>query len=161
MLKYKNKEADIDSSDYAVDFSGAAVNESLTIGRSLSIGSTLSHNFELHLHDSPDDVNNPGGAGNEAGGTWIWLTNDFSGKAAGNGAFIGLAPAGGTTFFDYTTGGMTFWTSGVQRLAIAGTGNVSISTGGSANHAICWKNDGKTLGYCSTQPDESGVCTCN
>lgn len=33
--------------------------------------------------------------------------------------------------------------------------------GGSANKAICWKADGKTLGYCSSQPDATGSCMCN
>jgi hypothetical protein len=38
--------------------------------------------------------------------------------------------------------------------------NLSIA-GGSANHAICWKADGKTLGYCSVVVDASGICgTC-
>ncbi len=32
--------------------------------------------------------------------------------------------------------------------------------GGSANKAVCWKNDGVTLGYCSTTPT-NGTCTCN
>ncbi len=30
----------------------------------------------------------------------------------------------------------------------------------SAGHAVCWKT-ATTLGYCSTQPDTSGNCTCN
>lgn len=33
--------------------------------------------------------------------------------------------------------------------------------GGSANRAVCWKADGRTLGYCSSLPDASGSCTCN
>lgn len=33
--------------------------------------------------------------------------------------------------------------------------------GGSANKVVCWKADAKTLGYCSTQPDADGACTCN
>jgi len=39
-------------------------------------------------------------------------------------------------------------------------GNVMIDSGGSINHAVCWKGDGKTLGYCSNAPNSSGVCTC-
>lgn len=40
-------------------------------------------------------------------------------------------------------------------------GNVMVNTGGSANKAICWKADGKTLGYCSTVIGADGSCTCN
>ena len=40
-------------------------------------------------------------------------------------------------------------------------GNVMIDAGGFANHITCWKPDGKTLGYCSTAVDSSGVCACN
>lgn len=39
-------------------------------------------------------------------------------------------------------------------------GTLTVRTGGSANRAICWKADGKTLGYCSTAPDETGSCAC-
>lgn len=46
-------------------------------------------------------------------------------------------------------------------LQITNAGNVSIASGGSANKAICWKADGKTLGYCSTIVDATGGCTCN
>lgn len=40
-------------------------------------------------------------------------------------------------------------------------GNAMIDTGGSANHGMCWKSDGKTLGYCSTVLSATGTCTCN
>jgi len=40
-------------------------------------------------------------------------------------------------------------------------GNVKINTGGSANRVVCWKSDGKTLGYCLSQPDANGACICN
>ena len=43
-------------------------------------------------------------------------------------------------------------------LTVNGTAAIG---GGSAGHVICWKADGKTLGYCSTAPNSSGVCTCN
>lgn len=33
--------------------------------------------------------------------------------------------------------------------------------GGSASKAICWKADGKTLGYCSDTVGVTGGCTCN
>jgi hypothetical protein len=40
-------------------------------------------------------------------------------------------------------------------------GVVTIRSGGSANHAICWKSDGITLGYCSSVVASDGACTCN
>jgi hypothetical protein len=43
---------------------------------------------------------------------------------------------------------------------ISSTG-VPMFSGGSANHAVCWKADGKTLGFCSSQPDATGGCACN
>lgn len=41
------------------------------------------------------------------------------------------------------------------------SGGVMINSGGSSNKAVCWKSDGKTLGYCSTAVGETGSCTCN
>lgn len=41
------------------------------------------------------------------------------------------------------------------------SGTAVIGTGGSAGKAMCWKADGKTLGYCSSAPDAGGSCTCN
>ena len=38
---------------------------------------------------------------------------------------------------------------------------VIMQTGGSASKVVCFKADAKTLGYCSTQPDSTGSCTCN
>ena len=54
-------------------------------------------------------------------------------------------------------------------LGSAGAGNtvysavpLAVAVGGSANHLICWKSDGKTLGYCSNDPGSgNGTCTCN
>lgn len=41
-------------------------------------------------------------------------------------------------------------------------GKVSVGVGGSANHAICWKADGKALGYCSAVVAADGTCgSCN
>lgn len=43
----------------------------------------------------------------------------------------------------------------------AGVDQVLLRVGtNSTNHAVCWKS-ATTIGYCSTQPDASGVCTCN
>lgn len=40
------------------------------------------------------------------------------------------------------------------------SGTIAAGTGGSTGHATCWKTGG-VLGYCSTQPDSTGACTCN
>lgn len=66
----------------------------------------------------------------------------------------------GLGIFRAASGILGFSTGGVERMRIDASGGITISSGGSAGHAICWK-DGKTLGYCSTQPNTSGVCTCN
>jgi len=34
------------------------------------------------------------------------------------------------------------------------------AAGGAANRVVCWKSDGVTMGYCSTQPNATGGCTC-
>lgn len=41
------------------------------------------------------------------------------------------------------------------------TGSSFAIPGGSAGHATCWKNDGKTIGFCSTAIAADGTCTCN
>ncbi len=46
----------------------------------------------------------------------------------------------------------------LNSLSVTGTTD---SAGGSANKAMCWKADGKTLGYCSSVVDATGGCTCN
>ena len=48
-----------------------------------------------------------------------------------------------------------------ERVKITSSGNLTVNLGGSANKAICWKSDGKTLGYCSTIVGADGSCTCN
>lgn len=51
------------------------------------------------------------------------------------------------------------------KLEVNGTttidGNAIVKTGGSANHAVCWKADGITLGWCSSISTSTGICTCN
>ena len=51
--------------------------------------------------------------------------------------------------------------TGVEKFGVDNAGIVN-AAGGSANHAICWKADGKTLGYCSAAVAADGTCgTCN
>lgn len=82
---------------------------------------------------------------------------------------------GSMMIIETTTTGTT---SRVERMRIAGNGyigintatptavldvngNATIRTGGSAGKAMCWKADGRTLGYCSSIVDVVGGCTCN
>jgi hypothetical protein len=39
-------------------------------------------------------------------------------------------------------------------------GTLKVNTGGSTNHAVCWKS-GNIMGYCSTVIGSDGTCTCN
>jgi hypothetical protein len=51
---------------------------------------------------------------------------------------------------------------GTAKLAVNGT--VLIDDGGNAStNIVCWKSDGKTLGYCSdgVNATKDGNCTCN
>jgi len=50
--------------------------------------------------------------------------------------------------------------AGVEQASISDTGIIK-GGGGLASHAICWKSDGKTLGYCSSVVAADGGCTCN
>jgi len=76
------------------------------------------------------------------------------------------------TGFDLLVGansGLVIDSSGNVGIGITGpgaklevNGNIMIDQGGSANHVMCWKADGKTLGYCSDDPAlGDGRCTCN
>jgi hypothetical protein len=49
--------------------------------------------------------------------------------------------------------------NGVPVFGVATNGTMNAG-GGSPNRAVCWKTDGRTLGYCSTQPDATGSCAC-
>lgn len=63
------------------------------------------------------------------------------------------------------TGGLEVWSGGetpTKVWSVTAAGAVIHESGGSANHAVCWKPDGKTLGYCSAVVASDGTCgTCN
>lgn len=65
-----------------------------------------------------------------------------------NDPITGIAPA--------TTGALGMDFSG----GVANGGTLKLP-GGSANKVVCWKADAKSIGFCSTQPDATGACTCN
>jgi hypothetical protein len=65
----------------------------------------------------------------------------------------------GMTAFDT---GLVRASAGVLKITDGATGlGVLQAGGGSAGKAMCWKADGKTLGYCSSAVDSGGGCTCN
>ena len=75
----------------------------------------------------------------------------------------------GSKKFNVTSGGnVGMGTIAPQALlAVGSTGQFQVdstghitSVGGSSGHVKCWKT-ASTEGYCSTQPDTSGNCTCN
>ena len=103
----------------------------------------------------------------------------LTGVASGTG---GIENTGSTTIGadtdDDGVGVIALQTRTVTRVVIANDGKVGVGTaipaerldvngrvkvevGGSASKVVCWKADGMTLGYCSTQPDATGGCTCN
>ncbi len=75
----------------------------------------------------------------------------------GNGTFLGginVGGKGGISNAGPIIGATTINASGTATLG-------GISTGGSPlpNHTVCWKTS-TTLGYCSSQPDATGACSC-
>lgn len=55
---------------------------------------------------------------------------------------------------------------GTYNLTVSTMGMVTVSSftlnsGGSASQAVCWKPDGKTLGFCSSVVGIGGDCICN
>lgn len=66
-----------------------------------------------------------------------------------NGACWGLLDATGTHQFKLCS-------------AASGANLTSfLPTSQSANHGLCWKSDGQSIGYCSTVLASDGTCTCN
>ena len=45
-------------------------------------------------------------------------------------------------------------------LVADGNGGIKPTTAGSTGKAVCWKAN-NVPGYCSTQPEANGACTCN
>lgn len=63
----------------------------------------------------------------------------------------------------YASGGETPFvirTASGEKVRISSTA-MQVAVGGSANKSVCWKSDGKTLGYCSSLQAADGSCTCN
>lgn len=78
-----------------------------------------------------------------------------------NGAsMLGGFGTGNWALGDGTTD-MTVYSVGKLKLMGNGVTRVILDTAGAANHTVCWKSDGKTLGYCSTAVASDGTCTCN
>ncbi len=91
------------------------------------------------------NAHNISGAGNVAATT-------FSGALNGNASTASALAAAGSQC-----------SAGNYPLGVDASGNAVNCTAlgnPSAGHAVCWKT-ATTLGYCSTQPDTSGNCTCN
>jgi hypothetical protein len=93
--------------------------------------------------------------------TWTFVPgassyNLYRGSTSGSEVYIASIAGTDRTYSDL--GGQT---TGAAVPTVNMTGNLVASHGGSASKAICWKADGKTLGFCSTQPDATGACTCN
>lgn len=90
------------------------------------------------------------------------VSSYFAGDSIGRWYVTGGGKMG---FSDGTTAdNATLYRSAADTIKTDGSFEVagsSASGGGSANKAVCWKSDGKTLGYCSTQPGSDGACTCN
>lgn len=64
-------------------------------------------------------------------------------------------------FTPFVTNGTNMGTDSLSWGNVTASGTAKFGTGGSAGKAICWKADGKTLGYCSSVIGVGGDCTCN
>lgn len=84
----------------------------------------------------------------------------FSGTTTNGNATFGVTKAGGILALNSGIDADTTFNSAGNQAKISSTGT-ALFNGGSANHAVCWKNDGKTLGYCSDVVAAGGTCTCN
>lgn len=113
-------------------------------------------------------------ANSGTGGLAIWSGGSSSSQVAtvnGN----GISSFNGSTAIvkvnadtNSGTGGLAVYSGGTTPASVAtvdGSGmatfkGISTGTSGSTGKATCWKTS-TTIGYCSTQPDATGSCTCN
>ncbi len=98
----------------------------------------------------------------DADGIYAQLHNTNAGGTITTGAAIHIYSAAnsGTLTTNY---GLLIedQSSGASNFAIStGAGLISFGTGGSANSAVCWKADGKTLSHCTSVVGAGGGCTC-
>ncbi len=136
----------------SLDTSGNfSVTGSTTIGTSLTNNNLLVNSIASGAHGGTQIIAQNGGTtviaiGNKSAilalGTYDATPYLYGASAIGTN--VGMDIGGNTT----VTG------------TLSATGVFS-SAGGSAGHATCWKADAKTIGYCSSQPDATGACTCN
>lgn len=90
--------------------------------------------------------------------TQFSMVNSASTTYNGNGSATLKATrqSDGSTNFDLL---LAPGSAGTQQAVLSLVGGVTVAS--RASKATCWKADGHTLGYCSTQPDSGGSCTCN
>lgn len=143
---------------------------------SLQAGTTTHHRRYLDF-TGPDGVNDWVFGVNSMNAMIAYDVNDathrlyFENVATGGGdSIINSAGSGAVQIngdADDTsegTGGLEVWSGGgapAKVFAVTGAGVIIAEVGGSANKAVCWKSDGKTLGYCSSLVGADGSCTCN
>jgi len=72
------------------------------------------------------------------------------------GAEVRIAASGDVKIHADVTGAETD-----NLMATFNNDGAKFEVGGSANKVVCWKDDGKTIGYCSDAPIADGSCTCN
>lgn len=101
--------------------------------------------------------------------------NTMIGATAGSGLNSGAGLNNYNTFIGMYAGTGTNTTNtvilsdGQSNILFNGNGLTNVvnipasfsTNGGLAGKAMCWKADGKTLGYCSSIVDATGGCTCN
>jgi prepilin-type N-terminal cleavage/methylation domain-containing protein len=100
-----------------------------------------------------------------SGNTW----NSINGVIYFSGSNVGIGTTNPLSIFDVESGSsnviLNASSVGIGTTApgakLEVNGNTMIDVGGSASHAVCWKADGKTLGWCSSIATSTGVCTCN